>query len=93
MLAAAKRAAKVAAAVGDDRARAVAEGRRGVALAQLVRYEEALPAFQAAAELAAVVGDFDTTCRVLTNIGQVLWIHGDFAGMRAYHERAVEAAQ
>jgi class 3 adenylate cyclase/tetratricopeptide (TPR) repeat protein len=93
LLTEATRAAEVAAAVGDERVRAVAEGRRGLGLYHIGRYEEALAVSQAAAELAEAVGDLDTLCRTLNNASLILQIRGDFVASRAYLERALEVAE
>ncbi len=91
--AAAERAAALARAVGDDRVRADAEQRRGLALLMLGRDEEALGVFAEVVPLAEAVGDLNSLCLALNNVASIYNAKGEFATSRPYLERALAVAE
>jgi DNA-binding SARP family transcriptional activator len=92
-LAAARRAADLAQAAGDERLRAEAQNRLGAALHFLGRRDEALPALEAAVAGAAAQDDLPTLRRALNSLAEVYEEDGDFRRCCAYRERSMAVAE
>jgi DNA-binding SARP family transcriptional activator/class 3 adenylate cyclase len=90
---AATQAAELARSVGDEHIRATAEGRRGLALKVLLRFEEGKQALETAIPLLEVAGDVDPLIRSLDNLGDIYARTGDLPTARQHRRRALDLAQ
>jgi tetratricopeptide (TPR) repeat protein len=92
-LAVAERASALFRELGDDALLADAEMRRGYALLNMDREEEALPVLEEAMRLATAAGDRTTLAWALNIVGCVHGFKGDFAAQIRYCERALAQAE
>jgi tetratricopeptide (TPR) repeat protein len=92
-LAAAKRGARLARALGHDWLLADAECRRGTAYLMLERVEEGLAALEGVTRLADAAGDLDSLVRALNNLSELHLDWGDWAASTAYNDRALAVAE
>jgi tetratricopeptide (TPR) repeat protein/transcriptional regulator with XRE-family HTH domain len=91
-VAAAKRAADLARAVGDEWILADVEVRRGRALCELGRVEQARRVVEAALPLVEAVGHAEALCRLFNNLGDIYKRRGEFDQSRRWREQALELA-
>jgi tetratricopeptide (TPR) repeat protein/transcriptional regulator with XRE-family HTH domain len=92
-LAAARRAATIALAVGDARLLAEAEFTRGNTLLALGRMEEAGRTLEKAAPLLEAAGDLRRLCSALNVVADTYLRRGMFGEMRRASDRALEVAE